>query len=268
MEPELCCGPACLHTAFTAFSVHNSANQFLPVRVIWSLNLPGWGQRPTRRGKFSGGENLGILMPCVQPQIVCTKSPPPPLPTPPPTPPIPPLTPPLPPPLPPPYFPPLPPPPHDPLEHLQRSPPDLGRLRIVTANCGGLGSEPRTDPRLIAYLACAEPNIAHLQEAGTQFAAAWLAGLPYRVCVGPLFPGGGGLVTLVHARLLSRSQVCKHAQEHSLSVRVEPARGAVLAAVNLHLPPALPAVRRTAVVGDASAFLHGRVQCQDRGRRP
>ena len=30
--------------------------------------------------------------------------------------------------------------PHDPLEHLQRSPPDMGRLRVVTAKCGGLGS--------------------------------------------------------------------------------------------------------------------------------
>ena len=38
-------------------------------------------------------------------------------------------------------------------------------------------------------------------------------------------------------------------------MRVEPAQGAVLAAVQLHLPPALPAVRRTCVVGDASAFL-------------
>ena len=80
---------------------------------------------------------------------------------------------------------------------------------------------------LSTYLACAVPDIAHLQEAGTQFAAAWLAGLPYRVCVGPLFPGGG-LVTLVHARLLNGSQVREHAEEHSLSVRIEPARGAVL----------------------------------------
>ena len=82
--------------------------------------------------------------------------------------------------------------PHDPLEHLRRSPPDMGRLRVVTANCGGLGSDTRKVPRLIAYLSCAGPDIAHLQEAGTQFAAAWLAGLPYRVCVRSLFPGGGG----------------------------------------------------------------------------
>ena len=75
--------------------------------------------------------------------------------------------------------------PHDPLEHLQSSPPDMGRLRVVTANCGGLGSDPRKVPRLIAYVACAGPDIAHLQEAGIQFAAAWLAGLPYRMCVGP-----------------------------------------------------------------------------------
>ena len=125
--------------------------------------------------------------------------------------------------------------PHDPLEHLQCSPLDTGRLRVVTANCDGRGSDPRKVPRLIAILACAGPDIAHLQEAGTQFAAAWLDGLPFHVCVGPLFPGGGGgLVTLVHARLLNGSQVREHAQEHNLGVCIEPARGAVLAAVIMH----------------------------------
>ena len=32
--------------------------------------------------------------------------------------------------------------PHDPLEHLRRSPLDVGCLRIITANCGGLRSTP------------------------------------------------------------------------------------------------------------------------------
>ena len=41
--------------------------------------------------------------------------------------------------------------PHDPLEHLHRSPPDMGRLRVVTANCGGLGSDPRKVPRLMTH---------------------------------------------------------------------------------------------------------------------
>ena len=79
--------------------------------------------------------------------------------------------------------------PHNPLEHLQRRPPNMGRLLVVTSNCRRLRSERLRVPHLIAYLGCAEPDIAHLQEAGTQFAAAWLAGLKYRVCVGPLFPG-------------------------------------------------------------------------------
>ena len=39
-------------------------------------------------------------------------------------------------------------------------------------------------------------------------------------------------------------------------MRIEPTRGAVLAAVNLHLPPALPAARRRAVISSTSAFLH------------
>ena len=91
-----------------------------------------------------------------------------------------------------------------------------------------------------------------MEEAGPHFAAAWLAGLPYSVCVAPLF---GGLVTLVHARLLGSSQVREHAKDHNLGVRVEPAWGAVLATVYLHLPPALPAARRRTVVGDVVAFL-------------
>ena len=63
------------------------------------------------------------------------------------------------------------------------------------------------------------------------------------------------MVTLAHASLLNGSQVRKHAQEHSLRLRPEPARGAVLAAVNLHLLSALPAAQRRTAVGNASAFL-------------
>ena len=65
----------------------------------------------------------------------------------------------------------------------------------------------------------------------------------------------------MHAPLLNRSQVREHAQEHSLSVRIEPARGAVLAAINVHLQPALPAARRTAVISGTSAFLHKAWAC-------
>ena len=39
-------------------------------------------------------------------------------------------------------------------------------------------------------------------------------------------------------------------------MRIEPTRGAVLAAVNLHLPPALPPPRWRAVISSTSAFLH------------
>ena len=44
-------------------------------------------------------------------------------------------------------------------------------------------------------------------------------------------------------------------------MRIEPARGGVLAAVNLHLPPALPAAHRRAVISSASAFLHTAGAC-------
>ena len=59
----------------------------------------------------------------------------------------------------------------------------------------------------------------------------------------------------MHRRLLNGSQVREHARERSLCVRVEPTRSAVLAPVNMHLAPALPADRCRAVVGVASAFL-------------
>ena len=39
-------------------------------------------------------------------------------------------------------------------------------------------------------------------------------------------------------------------------MRIEPIRGAVSEAVNLHLPPALPAARPRAVISSTSAFLH------------
>ena len=38
-------------------------------------------------------------------------------------------------------------------------------------------------------------------------------------------------------------------------MRLEPVRDAVLATVNLHLPPTMPAARRRTVVGDASAVM-------------
>ena len=42
------------------------------------------------------------------------------------------------------------------------APPNMGRLRVITANCGDLGSDPRKVPRFMAYLVCAEPDVAHL----------------------------------------------------------------------------------------------------------
>ena len=59
----------------------------------------------------------------------------------------------------------------------------------------------------------------------------------------------------MHACLLNGSHACEDAQVQSRCVRVEPAKGAVPAAINLHLPPALPSARRRSVVGDASALL-------------
>ena len=59
--------------------------------------------------------------------------------------------------------------------------------------------------------------------------AAWLAGRNTACAWGPSSQGGLGHPG---ARLLNGSQVHEHAQEHSLCVLVEPAKAAVLAAVN------------------------------------
>ena len=82
-----------------------------------------------------------------------------------------------------------------------------------------------------------------------------MASRPAVLCARGPSSGGGGVVTLVHASLQNKSQVREHAQELIRNVRIELTRGAVLVAVNLHLRPALPTVRRRAVTADASAFL-------------
>ena len=38
-------------------------------------------------------------------------------------------------------------------------------------------------------------------------------------------------------------------------MKVEPAWGVLIATINVHLPPLLPATRRCVVVGNAAAFL-------------
>ena len=160
--------------------------------------------------------------------------------------------------------------PHNPLVHLQRSPPYMGRLRVVTANCGGLGSDPRKVLRLIAYLACAGSDIAHLQEAGTQFAAAWLAGLPYGVCVGPLFPGGGRGASHPGPRPPPKwvpSPGARPGAQPQCAHRADPGRG-----VGNSQPAPTPGPAGSSKEGRHHRHLclaaHGEGQCQDRGRQP
>ena len=141
-----------------------------------------------------------------------------------------------------------------PLKQLIRGSPNMKRLLVTTAGCGGLDSDPRKVPRLIAYLVYTEPDIVHLRELGPTFMLAWLCGLLYAMKVGPLF-AGGGLAALLHHWIVSKAQVKAHPQEHSLCVKVEPAWGVTVAAVNLHLPPSLPDSWHCAVPSGAVAFL-------------
>ena len=52
----------------------------------------------------------------------------------------------------------------------------MEHLRVTTINYGGLGTDPRKMPWLIAYLVCAELDIIHPQELGPTFTPAWLRG--------------------------------------------------------------------------------------------
>ena len=146
-----------------------------------------------------------------------------------------------------------------PREHLQCSPPQRGQTpcrhsQLWRPTIGPPeGPAPRRLPRLC--------GARHRPPArGTQFAAAWLAGLPYRVRGAPLPGGGGGLVTLVHACPLSGSQVREHAQEHSLCVHVEPST-----CTSRRPCPWLDAGLSSAT---PPLSTHGRGKCQDHGRRP
>ena len=65
----------------------------------------------------------------------------------------------------------------------------------------------------------------------------------------------GRLAVLLHYRIVSGAQVKGHPQEHSLCVRVDPARGVSIATFNLHPPPLLPANPHRAIVSDTGAFL-------------
>ena len=99
---------------------------------------------------------------------------------------------------------------HDPLEHLQRSLPDMGRLRVVTANCGGLGSDPRPVPSSSHTWRVRGPRSPTCRRRALSWPQRGWPACRTACAWGPSSQGGGA-VTLVHARLLNGTQVREHA---------------------------------------------------------
>ena len=95
------------------------------------------------------------------------------------------------------------------LEHQKRGPSNMECLWVITVICGRLGTDPHQVPRLIAYLACAEPDVVHLEELDPMCTPAWLPGHPYTVKDGPLL-AMGGRTDMLHQRVVSGAQVKAH----------------------------------------------------------
>jgi endonuclease/exonuclease/phosphatase family metal-dependent hydrolase len=112
-----------------------------------------------------------------------------------------------------------------------------GSLRLLSINCGGAGS--KLD-RLIALLLYSEPDIVCLQEVGT-LPAGSLAGLPYRISLGPTVLGGG-LATLIHHRAMQPDSRLPAAPQHPhfLISTISLPGPLMLTVANTHLPPGLP----------------------------
>ena len=124
---------------------------------------------------------------------------------------------------------------------------DLGEasvLRVLSINCGGAVGGPA---RLTALLVYADPDVVCLQEAAS-LPQSLGPDLLYRRWCGPPIRGGG-LVTLVHRRMLpvKAKAVCLFDSPACLCVTVELSGGAALSVVNLHLPPGTSAAARRGI---------------------
>ena len=119
-------------------------------------------------------------------------------------------------------------------------------------NCGGLGTKL---PQLVALLVHVDPDLVALQEAGT-LSPDLIRGLPYQSWHSTPVRGGG-LVTLVHHRLLAGGRPVRVPlqQAHALIVSFPLATNAQLSIANLHLPPSLSGPDRRAVCIDSAALL-------------
>ena len=135
--------------------------------------------------------------------------------------------------------------------------PEAAALRVLTINCGGLGSK---IPQLLMLLDHTEADVVCLQEVDT-LDPADLHGLGYRVSVGAA-RRGGGLATLISHRLLGAlGTLTVNAAPHGclLTTTIARAHSVPLSIQNLHLPPILSVEDRVAVCVEAVGSVDLRV---------
>jgi hypothetical protein len=133
--------------------------------------------------------------------------------------------------------------------HLNRAcEPSATALWVLSINCRGVGE--KLD-RLTALLVETGPDVVCLPKAAGLAAMGDLGVLGYRL-IACVERRGGGLVTLVHHRLLPRGRVpSTRCPEHGylLAVTVQLTPSSQLRVGNLHIPPAVPPDERTAEGG-------------------
>lgn len=125
-------------------------------------------------------------------------------------------------------------------------------LRILSVNCGGLGTKLA---KFVALTIFADPDLNCLQEAGP-IPPDSLSGLPYRAWWGPPVLGGG-LVTLAHTRLIvpQNPPTLIIRQLHYVIITLQLTPTLALTIANTHLPPSLPHAVRTSYCTAVAASL-------------
>ena len=129
-------------------------------------------------------------------------------------------------------------------------PTGITQLLIFTFNAGGLASKMRM---FMALLVDFEPEVVCLQEAGPLFVDDSLKGVPYRVVLGPVVPGGG-LAILIHHWLQSRAPLQSDKDEHALIVAIPVSEVVPVMVTNVHFRPGMRAANKQLNILQSAAF--------------
>ena len=129
-------------------------------------------------------------------------------------------------------------------------PTSITKLLAFTIHAGGLASKMRM---LLPLLVDFEPDVVCLQESGPLFVDDSLEGVPYRVILGPVVPGGGPAM-LMHHRLQTPAPLQSDKDEHALSVAILVSEKVPVVVTNVHFPPRMKAANRRLSILQSAAF--------------